>query len=110
MTSVLELFSARRWKVAGIVADAASQFHHEDIAPVVEVGQKSVLELFWGPTLSFKDHALQVVARLLGRDVERGVVIGATSGDTGSAAIEACQRCWEHSKSSYSFPDRTTYL
>jgi threonine synthase len=51
-----------------------------------------LLELFWGPTLSFKDHALQVLARLLDREVdEGGVVLGATSGDTGSAAIEACR-------------------
>ena len=89
MASVLELFGAR--EVTGIVADAAAQFHHQDIAPIVGVGDKSLLELFWGPTLSFKDHALQVVGRLLGRNVDRGVVVGATSGDTGSAAIEACK-------------------
>ncbi|HSM45315.1 MAG TPA: threonine synthase, partial [Acidimicrobiia bacterium] len=40
---------------------------------------------------SFKDHALQVVARLLDREVEDGLILGATSGDTGSAAIEACR-------------------
>jgi threonine synthase len=47
--------------------------------------------LFHGPTLSFKDHALQVVARLLDRYVQHGTILGATSGDTGSAAIEACR-------------------
>jgi threonine synthase len=45
--------------------------------------------LFHGPTLSFKDHAMQVVVRLLARELEHGVILGATSGDTGSAAIEA---------------------
>ena len=89
MTSVLELFGAN--DVARVVDDAAAQFHHEDVAPVVQAGDTTVLELFWGPTLSFKDHALQVLGRLLGRSLDRGVVIGATSGDTGSAAIEACR-------------------
>lgn len=74
-----------------LVADAASRFHHPEVAPIIEVGDRLVLELFWGPTLSFKDHALQVVARLLARTVDRGVILAATSGDTGSAAIEACR-------------------
>jgi threonine synthase len=68
---------------------AAERFHHPEIAPLVEVGDRLVLELFWGPTLSFKDHALQVLARLMEREVDSGVALGATSGDTGSAAIEA---------------------
>lgn len=87
-----------------LVADAASRFMHSDIAPIVEVGDRRVLELFWGPTLSFKDHALQVVARLLAREVDRGVVLGATSGDTGSAAMEAC-RGMENLKVVILFPD-----
>ncbi|MFZ0012964.1 MAG: threonine synthase, partial [Acidimicrobiia bacterium] len=66
-------------------------FHHPEVTPIVDVGDCRVLELFWGPTLSFKDHALQVLARLLDREVDHGVVLGATSGDTGSAAIEACR-------------------
>lgn len=74
-----------------LVKDAAAQFHHPDIAPIVEVGDRLLLELFWGPTLAFKDHALQVVARLLEREVDHGVILGATSGDTGSAALEACK-------------------
>jgi threonine synthase len=74
-----------------VVAAAASRFAHTEVAPIVMVGERNVLELFWGPTLSFKDHALQVLARLLAREVDGGVVIGATSGDTGSAAIEACR-------------------
>jgi len=72
-----------------VVDDAAARFRHPDVAPLVEVGDRLVFELFWGPTLSFKDHALQVLARLIAREVDQGVVLGATSGDTGSAAIEA---------------------
>lgn len=77
-----------------LVAEAAASFGHPDIAPVLEVADRHVYELFWGPTLSFKDHALQVLGRLLAR--EKGgagpsVAIGATSGDTGSAAIEGCR-------------------
>jgi threonine synthase len=87
MVGSLGLFGATN--VDELVALAASRFNHTEIAPIVEVGDRLVLELFWGPTLSFKDHALQIVARLLDREVERGTILGATSGDTGSAAIEA---------------------
>lgn len=83
----LELFGSAMPRPA--VDGAADKFHHPEIAPLVEVGDRFVLELFWGPTLSFKDHALQVLARLIERQVEEGTALGATSGDTGSAAIEA---------------------
>lgn len=89
LTRALEMFGAG--DVESLVQEAAAQFHHPQIAPIVEVGDRLVLELFWGPTLSFKDHAMQVVARLLAREVDEGVILGATSGDTGSAAIEACR-------------------
>lgn len=89
VSNVLQLLGADDTR--SLVEDAASRFHHPEVAPIVEVGDRLVLELFWGPTLSFKDHALQVVARLLARNVEGGVVLAATSGDTGSAAIEACR-------------------
>lgn len=85
----LKLFGAE--SVALLVDEAAARFDHADVAPIVTVGDRLVLELFWGPTLSFKDHALQVLGRLLAREVDEGVVLGATSGDTGSAAIEACR-------------------
>jgi threonine synthase len=85
----LALFGAE--DSADLAAEAAATFTHPEVAPLVEVGDRLVLELFWGPTLSFKDHALQVVARLLRREAGRGVVLVATSGDTGSAAIEACR-------------------
>lgn len=85
----LGLFGAE--DVDQVVHDAASRFDHDDVAPIVEVGDRLVMELFWGPTLSFKDHALQVLGRLLAREVDEGTILGATSGDTGSAAIEACR-------------------
>lgn len=87
ISNVLGLFGAA--DTQELVKEAATRFAHPDIAPIVAVGDRSVLEMFWGPTLSFKDHALQVVARLLAREADSGVVLGATSGDTGSAAIEA---------------------
>lgn len=85
----LELFGAD--DARPLVEEAASMFHHPEVAPIVEVADRHLLELFWGPTLSFKDHALQVLARLLAREVGSGVVLGATSGDTGAAAMEACR-------------------
>jgi threonine synthase len=89
LSNVLHLLGAK--DTDSLVGEAALRFHHPEVAPILEVGDRLVLELFWGPTLSFKDHALQVVARLLARAVDQGVILGATSGDTGSAAIEACR-------------------
>ncbi|HEU4916447.1 MAG TPA: threonine synthase [Acidimicrobiia bacterium] len=90
VTAVLSTFGAE--EVGPIVIRAAARFSAEEVAPVVPVGDRFVFELFWGPTLSFKDHALQILGGLLDRDVERpSTILGATSGDTGSAAIEACR-------------------
>lgn len=89
VASSLEMFGAD--DVTEVVDAAAGRFSHPDVAPIVTVSDRSVLELFHGPTLSFKDHALQVLGRLLEREVGAGIVLGATSGDTGSAAIEACK-------------------
>lgn len=76
--------------VADLVTEAAARFSSPEVAPIVPVGDRQVLELFWGPTLSFKDHAMQVLGRLLNREVQgEATILGATSGDTGSAAIEA---------------------
>jgi len=73
-------------------------FDHSAIAPLTQVGPNAwILELFHGPTLSFKDYALQLLGRLfdhvLEKKGERITIVGATSGDTGSAAIEACKGC-----------------
>ena len=77
-----------------MVAAAYATFEHPDVCPLVEVGDLHVLELFWGPTLAFKDIALQLVGRLFDHELtargERATIVVATSGDTGSAAIEAC--------------------
>src|SRR5688500_18024119 len=67
-------------------------FNRSAIAPLVQIGPNAwLLELFRGPILSFKDYALQFIGRLfdhvLGERKETLTVIGATSGDTGSAAI-----------------------
>jgi threonine synthase len=71
-------------------------FGHSAIAPLKQIGPRHwLLELFHGPTLAFKDMALQAVGqlfdRVLARRGERVTIVGATSGDTGSAAIEACR-------------------
>ena len=79
-----------------ICRDAYARFHHPAVAPLVEIDRNLwLLELFHGPTLAFKDFALQVLGRLfdhvLRKRGQRVTVVGATSGDTGSAAIEACR-------------------
>jgi threonine synthase len=73
---------------------APQSFRHPAVCPLVQLGPDEwLLELFHGPTLAFKDMALQVVGRLfdhvLAQRGERVKVVGATSGDTGSAAIAA---------------------
>ena len=79
-----------------IVEEAYATFTHPEVCPVTPLEDGiHLLELFWGPTLAFKDVALQLVGRLLDRELrrrdERATVLVATSGDTGSAAIEACR-------------------
>lgn len=81
---------------ASVAVDAFAGFRHEEVLPIRDLGGgHHLLELFWGPTLAFKDHALQVLGRLfdqvLGRHDRHLTVLGATSGDTGAAAIEACR-------------------
>ena len=77
-----------------MVDGAYGNFAHRAVAPLVQTGTNEwVLELFHGPTLAFKDVAMQLLARLmdhiLGERGERATIVGATSGDTGGAAIEA---------------------
>jgi threonine synthase len=79
-----------------ICADAYAGFSHPAVVPLVQLGPNLwSLELFHGPTLAFKDMAMQVLGRLFdyvlaARD-QRVTIVAATSGDTGSAAIEACR-------------------
>ena len=78
----------------GIIERAYAGFGHAARAPLVQLDQGHyLLELFHGPTLAFKDFAMQLIGQLfqtaLSRRGERVTIVGATSGDTGSAAIEA---------------------
>ncbi len=77
-----------------MIDEAYATFRHPAIAPLVQVGPNDyVLELFHGTTLAFKDVAMQLLARLmdyvLAERGERATIVGATSGDTGGAAIDA---------------------
>ncbi len=77
-----------------MLEEAYSTFRHRAVAPLVQVGANHfLLELFHGPTLAFKDVAMQFLARLMDHILaergERATVVGATSGDTGGSAIEA---------------------
>ncbi len=79
-----------------LVDDAYKGFNHAAVTPLVQLDHDLwLMELFHGPTLAFKDVALQLLGRLfdllLARRDQRVTVVGATSGDTGSAAIEACR-------------------
>jgi len=85
-----------RDRFAAIVADTYATFDHPDVTPLRDLGDGLwLMELFHGPTLAFKDIALQLVGRLFDHELAaRGdtvTIVGATSGDTGSAAIEACR-------------------
>ena len=80
----------------GIIERAYQGFGHDARAPLVQLGANHFLcELFHGPTLAFKDFAMQLIGQLfqaaLSRRGEQVTIVGATSGDTGSAAIEAFQ-------------------
>ena len=79
-----------------LIETAYQGFGHAAVAPLKQLAPELwLMELFHGPTLAFKDYALQLVGPLfdhvLERRGERATIIGATSGDTGSAAIEACR-------------------
>ena len=80
-----------------IINDAYKAFENEDVVNLVKLeDQRWVLELFHGPTLAFKDVAMQLLGTLLNYFAQKQktkiAVLGATSGDTGSAAISACSR------------------
>jgi threonine synthase len=76
----------------------SENFSHQAITPLKQLSQNHyLLELFHGPTLAFKDMALQFFGNLLDKILtkrnERAIILGATSGDTGSAAIHGCRDC-----------------
>jgi threonine synthase len=80
--------------LARMANEAYGSFRHPATVPLVQTGANQfVLELFHGPTLAFKDLAMQLIARLmdyaLARRGERTTIVVATSGDTGGAAVEA---------------------
>lgn len=77
-----------------MIDEAYGTFRHPAVAPLVQTGPNSfVLELFHGTTLAFKDVAMQLLARMMDHVLtkrgERATIVGATSGDTGGAAIDA---------------------
>ncbi len=81
-------------RLSDLIAKAYSGFGHAARAPLVQLDSNHfLLELFHGPTLAFKDFAMQLIGQLfqdaLTRRGEQVTIVGATSGDTGSAAIEA---------------------
>jgi threonine synthase len=77
-----------------MIDEAYATFRHPAVAPLVQTGPNAfILELFHGTTLAFKDVAMQLLARLMDHVLaergERATIVGATSGDTGGAAIDA---------------------
>ena len=87
-----ETFAADEFR--GLIAAAYAGFGHAARAPLVQLAPNHfLLELFHGPTLAFKDFAMQLIGQMmqaaLARTGERVTIVGATSGDTGSAAMEA---------------------
>ncbi|BCH53533.1 threonine synthase [Agrobacterium vitis] len=77
-----------------MIHDAYATFRHPAVAPLVQTGPNSyILELFHGTTLAFKDVAMQLLGRLMDHVLrergQRATIVGATSGDTGGAAIDA---------------------
>ncbi len=87
-----------RATIERLCAEAYATFRHDAVVPLVQIGHRQwVQELFHGPTLAFKDVALQLVGRLfdhvLAQRSQRVTIVGATSGDTGSAAIDGVKSC-----------------
>ena len=79
-----------------VIDESYAAFKHPEVAPLTRLSEHEyLLELYHGPTLAFKDFALQVLGRLLDhvlrKNDQRVVILGATSGDTGSAALEGCR-------------------
>ena len=86
--------SIPRDELRSMAKEAYAGFDDPAVTPLVQIGpNRYVLELFHGPTLAFKDVAMQFLGRLMDRVLaargQRATIVGATSGDTGGAAIEA---------------------
>jgi len=93
---IIGLFAGPGLPLDQLCKQAYAGFGHPAIVPLIQLDQRCfALELFHGPTLAFKDMALQLLGPLfdnvLTKRGERVTIVGATSGDTGSAAIEACR-------------------
>ena len=96
-TSVMQPFvgdALPRSDLLAMARHSYARFGHPAVTPLIQIDANLwVLELFHGPTLAFKDVAMQLLARLMERVLsqrgERATIVGATSGDTGGAAIEA---------------------
>lgn len=83
-------------ELRAMIGEVYGAFGHKAVAPLKQLDANFwMMELFHGPTLAFKDYAMQVLGRMfdrvLARRGQRVTIVGATSGDTGSAAIEACR-------------------
>ena len=95
---VVPLFTSSSFsydETISIVESTWHDFEHQDLIGIREFNSVSILELFHGPTAAFKDFGLQLAAAFFNKVLESenktAIVLGATSGDTGSAAIDACK-------------------
>ena len=95
---IVPLFTASSFSYAEtikIVEDTWHDFEHSDLVGIQTFDDVSILELFHGPTAAFKDFGLQLAAAFFNEVLESenktAIVLGATSGDTGPAAIDACK-------------------
>jgi len=84
-------------ELKAMIGAAYASFDHAAIAPLKQLGANAfLLELFHGPTIAFKDVAMQLLARMmdwsLAKHKRRAVIVGATSGDTGGAAVAAFEK------------------
>lgn len=99
--SIIGLFTGEAFsegRLSELARDVYGKFSDARVAPLTAVGDDDyILELYHGPTLAFKDFAMQILGRMfdevLARQNKRLTIIAATSGDTGAAAIEALKNC-----------------
>ncbi len=98
-------------ELSRLVHKSYDSFRHKEVVPTVKVGELHILELFHGPTLAFKDVALQFLGNLFDTFLEESGeelnIVAATSGDTGSAAIQGV-RGRRHIRIFVMYPDGRT--